>query len=92
MSDRDHAGRFKEGNRLGVGNPFAAQVNRLRSALLKDVSEKNVQTIIKALVLKAEGGDLAAAKILLDRIFGPAVAADILERIAALEEKLEVEQ
>ncbi len=37
------------------------------------------------LVDKALEGDVAAAKLLFERLFGPPVASDVLERIAELE-------
>lgn len=86
MSDRDGKGRFTKGNKEGRGNPFAAKVNRLRSALLQEVSEENIRSILKSLVKQAEQGNLAAAKIVLDRVFGPPIPVDLIERLEALEQ------
>lgn len=83
--NRDTRGRFTQGNRLGRGNPFANRVNKLRAALLQEVSEKNIRAILKNVVKQAEQGDLAAVKILLDRIFGPPIAADLIQRLEELE-------
>lgn len=87
---RDEKGRFLPGTRGGKGNPFAAQVNRLRSALLNAVSEKDVIEVVHALLDTAKGGDVAASKVLFDRVLGKPLEADILERIEALEKQPEV--
>lgn len=87
---RDARGRFVKGNAGGPGNPFAAQVNRLRGALLNAVSEKDLIGVVNALVKKAKEGDTAAAKILFERLLGRPLEADILERIESLEKQLEV--
>ena len=63
----DTNGRFVAGNTFGHGNPHAMQVAKLRSALLDVVTEDDVKAIIKTLIDKAKSGDLAAAKLLLDR-------------------------
>jgi hypothetical protein len=84
---RDNAGRFSTGNAGGPGNPYAKRVGQLRRALLDAVSEDDLQAVIQAMVRKATGGDVAAARILFDRCLGPPIAADILERIEMLEER-----
>jgi len=43
------------------------------------------------LVDKALAGDIGAAKLLMERLFGPPVAADVLERIAELEDILSID-
>lgn len=87
---RDSRGRFTAGNPGGPGNPYAQRVGKLRNALLDAVTEDDLRGVIEALVEKAKGGDVAAARILFDRCLGPPIAADILERIEALEEQAEV--
>lgn len=82
---RNARGQFVQGNKCGRGNPFSRHVNRLRAALLEEVPEDRLRAIVEALMQKAETGDLGAIKILLDRVFGPPVPADILERLEALE-------
>lgn len=83
--NRDTRGRFTQGNKEGRGNPFAHKVNKLRAALLQEVSEKNIRAILKNVVKQAEQGDLAAAKVIFDRVFGPPVPSDLIERLEALE-------
>jgi hypothetical protein len=78
-------GRFATGNEGGPGNPHARRVGQMRSALLAAVSDEDIRSTIAAIVQQARDGDLAAAKILFDRCIGPPVAADILERLEALE-------
>lgn len=84
---RDSSGRFTKGNAAAKGNPYAKRVGQLRSALLDAVSEDDVREVIAAMVKKAKDGDMAAARILFDRCLGPPVAADIVARIEALEDK-----
>jgi len=67
---RDSAGKFLPGNGGGPGNPHAGRVAKLRSALMKAVSEKDVRDVAKALVTAAKDGDVQAAKLLFDRVIG----------------------
>ncbi len=74
---RDANGRFAKGNPGGPGNPYAKQVARIRSLIANAVSEEDLQAVIDALVAKARGGDVTAARELFDRIAGkPAAAID----------------
>ena len=72
----DTNGRFAAGNSLGRGNPHAAQVARLRSAMLSAVTEDDVKAVVGKLVLLAKDGDVSAIKLLLDRVLGKVVAVD----------------
>lgn len=67
--------RFEKGNPGGPGNPLSKQVNQLRAALLAAVTEKDIQQIAKMLLTEAKGGDIQAAKELLDRTLGKAAQA-----------------
>lgn len=67
---RDSAGRFTVGNSGGPGNPYARRVAALRSALLDSVTEEDLRGIARSLVEQAQGGDLAAAKLLLSYVVG----------------------
>jgi len=89
MPERDKNGRFVKGNSGGPGNPFAARIGRLRSVLIDAVTEEDMRETIRAVVEAARGGDLAAAKLLFDRVLGPPVEADLIERIEGIEEALD---
>jgi hypothetical protein len=86
---RDARGRFAPGNRFAKGNPQAARVGRLRSELIESVKIKDMAEIVASLVERAKAGDTAAAKLLLDRVLGPALAIDVLERIEIIEAAIE---
>ena len=87
---RDVKGRFVPGHRSpGPGNPHAAQVSKLRAALLSSVSEEDMREVIAKLVELAKSGDTRAIRELLDRVLGRPVEADLIERIAQLEALLE---
>jgi hypothetical protein len=83
---RDEQGRFTAGNNGGPGNPHAAQVGRLRTALLNAVTEDDMREVVLALVGKAKTGDVVAARVLFDRVLGKPIEADLIARIEALEE------
>ena len=85
---RDERGRFAPGNVGGPGNPHAKQVGKLRSAMLAAVSDKEMKAVVKKLVELAKGGNVPAAREVLDRCLGRPVEADLLERLAELEELL----
>jgi len=85
---RDEQGRFIVGNAGGPGNPHAAQVGRLRSAVLSAVTEGDMREVVVALVGKAKKGDVVAARVLFDRVLGKPIEADLMARIEALEEQI----
>jgi len=84
---RDTHGRFTKGNRGGPGNPHAAQVSKLRSALLEAVSVEDIGEVVAALVRSAKDGDVQATKELFSRVLGRPLEADLLERLEALEDR-----
>ena len=87
---RDASGRFAKGNPGGPGPAFPRRVAELRAAILDAVTPADVIDVIRALVKAAKGGDVAAAKVFLDRVLGTPLAVDVLERIEELEDQLGV--
>jgi len=87
-SGRDERGRFIVGNDIGIGNPHAKQVARLRSALLDAITPADMKAIISALIEKAKAGDVHAASVLFERVLGKPLEIDIIERIESLEAQL----
>ncbi len=75
IAQRSQNGRFLKGNRGGPGNPHADKVAKLKVAMLSAVSEKSMRTVIRKLVEMAEGGDLKAIELLLNRTIGKADAS-----------------
>jgi hypothetical protein len=69
-SSRDEKGRFAKGNKGGPGNPFGRRVGQLRKAVLEAVQEEDVRDILRAMVIKAKEGDVAAAKVVLGYAVG----------------------
>jgi len=49
------------------------------------VTPADVAAIMQALVAKAKAGDIAAARLVLERVFGRVSDTETLERIEALE-------
>ena len=72
MAERDERGRFLPGNPGGPGNPLAARVHEHRQAVIAAVTPEEVQQVFRVLLDKALAGDVVAAKVLLDRLFGRA--------------------
>ena len=70
IEGRDHNGRFQKGNRGGPGNPHAKRATQLRSAVLRAVTPDDIAEVIRALVVAAKGGDVMAARELLNRVAG----------------------
>jgi hypothetical protein len=85
---RDGDGKFAPGNKLAKGNPFARRVAKLRLALFKAVTPDDLAAVIAALLAQAKSGDVASIKELLQRLLGPPEAVDLVERIEALEAKI----
>ena len=85
---RSLGGRFGKGNKGGPGNPFAAKVARLRSAMLRSVSPADMKAIIGKLVEEAKGGNVQAAKEVMERCLGKPFEADLMERLEKMEAAL----
>ncbi len=63
-------GRFLPGNKHGTGNPLAVRAQKLRVALFAAITPEDMFLILRRLVRMAKRGDLAAARLILDRCFG----------------------
>lgn len=77
MEGRDRNGRFARGNSGGPGNPFARRVAQLRAVMMETVSDDDMRAVVQTLLTLAKSGDVAAIKLLLDRLLG---------RVGAMEE------
>lgn len=69
---RDTTGRFRLGNKLAKGNPFARRVQKIRAALLSRLTVDDAKEIADVLIREAKAGDLMAIRELLDRCIGKA--------------------
>ena len=67
---RDAGGRFTKGNPGGPGNPFARRVSRLRSLIVEELADDDLQAIVSKMVADAKAGDTAAAKLLFSYAIG----------------------
>ena len=85
---RNARGQFAPGNPGGPGSPYAKRVAELRAALLDSVSADHLRDIITAMVDAAKNGDVAAAKLVLDRCLGNVDALDLLVRVEDLEARI----
>src|SRR5690554_2493747 len=84
--ERDNRGRFAPGNRGGPGgNAQAMKASKFRATLYSATSISDIRAIARKLIEQSRDGDHAAIKILFDRLLGPSVAPDLLEKIEALE-------
>ena len=81
-----------EGQPGGLGNPFAAQVGKLRASMFGAVTEAYMKAIVSRLVEQAKSGDIPAARVLFSRGFGHPLEADVLERIEELENQARKKQ
>jgi hypothetical protein len=90
--ERGANGRFLPGNKGGPGNPHAARVGELRSALLEAVQPADLRAIAQALVASAKGGDVASAKVVFERVLGRPLETDILARLDELEARAREER
>ena len=60
-------GRFLTGNHGGPGTDKGSKRQRISNAFYAAVTESAMNKIVKALVAEAKGGDVAAARIILER-------------------------
>ena len=56
--------------------------------MVQAVTPDDVADIMRALVAQAKAGDIAAARLVLERVFGRVTDTETLERIEALETAL----
>jgi len=77
LRGRNSDGRFTTGNPGGPGNPHSAQVQALSSALLEAVTPEDIAEVVTTLLTSAKSGDIAAAKVLLDRCLGRVTLANV---------------
>jgi hypothetical protein len=70
LNGRSESGRFTTGNPGGPGNPYNRRVQEIRAELLDALKEGDVADIIQKLIEKAKGGDVVAAREVLDRALG----------------------
>jgi hypothetical protein len=90
-SKQDAKGRFRRGNAGGPGNPFARQVAELRKAMLEAVTVERIRNITESMVQRAESGDVAAAKLVLQYTLGKPAAAVEPDRVEIDEHRLRAE-
>jgi hypothetical protein len=64
-------GRFAKGWKGGPGNPHARAVALLRSTLLEEYTPADLRRHVRGLIVKADGGDLDALKVLFSYALGP---------------------
>jgi len=79
---RDANGRFAIGNDGGPGNPFARQTAALHSAFVQRATPEDMKAIADKLIEQAKGGNVVAAKLVLQYTIGkpaPAVQPDKLD-------------
>lgn len=82
-SERNAKGQFAPGNAGGPGNPFARQVAELRKTILAVVTPEVLASIMQALAAKAQQGDMAASKLLLEYTVGKPVPMSDPDRVDA---------
>ncbi|GAB4127846.1 MAG: hypothetical protein Kow0040_01870 [Thermogutta sp.] len=83
---RDNRGRFVPGGPGGPGRPKKRySAVELRKAVLQAITPEELASIVRVLFSRAMEGDVAAAREVLNRILGPPVEVDLLERIEQLE-------
>ena len=92
VNGRVNRGRFAKGNPGGPGNPHAKRCARLRAALYQAVTPQDLKDVVTALLTAAKGGDVSAARELMQRLLGSPVEWDFIERLEALERRLAAEK
>mgnify|MGYP006979983502 FL=1 len=78
-------GRFPRGNPGFPGNPHAAKVGELHSALRDAVTPDDIRSILDALVTEAKADNVPAMREFLSRDPGQPQVVDAIERTTELE-------
>jgi len=87
-------GRFGIGNPGGPGNPHGGDVARLKAALLRVTTEKEILKLWKKVLELGNDGNLEAIKYAVDRVLGKPTAhleveGDVRHTIATVREGLD---
>src|SRR5690554_5232521 len=70
-SDRDERGRFQKGNPGGPGRPSARRTAELQAAIGEVATPQRVKVLLATMMKAAiERQDVAAARLVLDRVLG----------------------
>jgi hypothetical protein len=80
---RDGSGRFLPGSPGGPGNPLARQIGRLRSALHEALTEEDLGRVVRAMLRKAQAGDVAAARLCLEYVLGKPMQGSVAAALDA---------
>lgn len=88
--NRDARGRYLKGHKIPGPGPRAWQHGaRLRNAMMLELSEAEIRRLIRQCYsLAIDNGDIRAAEFVGNRAIGPAVALDMVRRLARVEEAL----
>lgn len=78
-----------KGCKPGPGNPFAARVHELRRTLLDAITPDALHRVVIRMIELAVEGDVAAAKVVIERAVGKPIEPDLVERIERIESMLE---
>ena len=71
-------GKFTKGWKGGPGNPYSKRIADLRSAFIEAVTEDDLHAIVRMLLEKAKGGDVAAGRLILEYTLGRPAQAIIV--------------
>ena len=85
-SGHDASGRFAKGNKCARNHGVWGLMHKLRAAVVKSVSLKDVQQIVAKLVERAKGGDPQATRLVFDYAIGKPESLDLLGRLSELED------
>ncbi len=88
VNGRRSDGTFAAGHKFARGNPLAQRVQKLRVELVKAIGKGDLAAIIFKMIDLAKNGDVQAAKLVFDRAIGAPVEADLIERLARLEQTI----
>lgn len=73
VTNRDARGLFLPGNNLSRGDPLAAILGKKRKIVITALSDRKLKAIMTALIKEAEKGNVQAAALIFDRVFGKPV-------------------
>jgi hypothetical protein len=85
---RDANGKFAVGNPGGPGRPRGRRVSELRAAAEEAITPEVIRAVMKKVSLQALQGNLAAARILLERTLGRAAEVPVGEPLDIASPKL----
>ncbi len=91
--DRDHMGRYANGNPGnpgGPGNPYVKKLAAIRAATIASISIEDVFEMVFAVTERAKKGDVRAFEVIMNRVLGAPVNLELLNELETIKSQMNI--